>query len=346
MSRLRYNPLWQLTLAKTRELWREPEALFWVFAFPLLLALALGIAFRSKGPEEIPIGVTDGTEAQWVTSALETDSGIRPRLLDLAEARTELRSGRVALVVIPNQALVYWFDPERPDSRLARLAVDQALQTAAGRSNPRLVDARELRERGSRYIDFLIPGLIGMNLMGTGVWGICFSIVNARSRRILKRLAATPMRRSDFLASQLTGRLVYLLPEVGLLLLFAVLVFDVPVRGSLMALLAVTIVGGMAFAGFGLLAASRVRTIEAVSGLSNLITVPMWVMSGIFFSTARFPDAIQPLVQALPLTAVNDALRAVMLDGASIAAISGELAIAGAWGLATFAVALALFRWS
>jgi ABC-type multidrug transport system permease subunit len=341
-----YNPLWQLTLAKTRELWREPEALFWVFGFPLVLALVLGVAFRSKAPEEIPIGVAEGSEAEWVASALEGDAGLRPRVLDLAEAHSELRAGRVALVVIPEQPWTYWYDPDRPDSRLAWLAVDQALQTAAGRSDPRVVESRELRERGSRYIDFLIPGLIGMNLMGTGIWGICFSIVNARSRRILKRLAATPMRRSEFLASQLSGRLIYLLPEVGLLLLFAVLVFDVPVRGSPLALAAVTIVGGLAFAGFGLLVASRVRTIEAVSGLSNLVTLPMWIMSGIFFSTARFPDAIQPLVQVLPLTAVNDALRAIMLEGASLVAVSGELAIAAAWGLASFALALALFRWS
>jgi ABC-type multidrug transport system permease subunit len=202
-----------------------------------------------------------------------------------------------------------------------------------------------MTEKGSRYIDFLVPGLLGMNLMGPGMWGIGFSIVTARSRRLLKRLVATPMRRSHYLLGQMLGRLVFLTVEVTALLVFSRFVFGVPIRGSLFALAFLTLLGAMAFAGFGLLVASRARTIEGVSGLMNLVMLPMWILSGIFFSTSRFPDAMQPFIQALPLTAVNNALRAVMIDGAALTSVAGEVALTAAWGVAAFLVAVFLFRW-
>jgi ABC-type polysaccharide/polyol phosphate export permease len=184
-----------------------------------------------------------------------------------------------------------------------------------------------------------------MNLMSTGMWGIGFNVVNARSKRLLKRLVATPMRRSDYLLSQITGRLVFLVAEVTVLLVVARLAFDVPLRGSLFALAGISLLGAMTFAGMGLLCASRVQTVEGLSGLINVVMMPMWIMSGIFFSTSRFPDVAQPLIQALPLTAINDALRAVMIEGASLLAVSGEVAVAAAWGVVGFVGALALFRW-
>jgi ABC-type multidrug transport system permease subunit len=341
----RYNPLAQLTLLKVRSLLREPEAMFWVFVFPVLLAVALGIAFRSRGPEELRIGVQRGEGAEWVRQALDAAPGLRAELLDAEASRRQLRSGTVALVVLADPDWVYWYDPIRPESRRARLEVDDALQRAAGRVDVRTASTREMSERGSRYIDFLIPGLLGMNLMSTGMWGIGFNVVNARSKRLLKRLVATPMRRSDYLLSQITGRLVFLVAEVTVLLVVARLAFDVPLRGSLFALAGISLLGAMTFAGMGLLCASRVQTVEGLSGLINVVMMPMWIMSGIFFSTSRFPDVAQPLIQALPLTAINDALRAVMIEGASLLAVSGEVAVAAAWGVVGFVGALALFRW-
>jgi ABC-type multidrug transport system permease subunit len=184
-----------------------------------------------------------------------------------------------------------------------------------------------------------------MNLMGTGIWGISFSIVNSRSRKLLKRLGATPMRRSDFLLAQMAGRMVFLILEVSVLLVFAWAVFDVPIRGSIPVLALVAVLGATAFAGLGLLVASRARTIEGVSGLMNLVMLPMWLLSGTFFSTSRFPDALQPVVQALPLTALNDALRAVILDGAGLPALATDLLILAGWAVAAFGGALILFRW-
>ncbi len=344
---MKYRPILELTLAKVRGLLREPEAIFWVFVFPLLLALALGVAFRSSGPEDIPVAVQQAAGAEWARNALEQAPGLTPQLVGPADARERLRRGEVALVVIPGAGggFTYWYDPTRVEGGIAVRAVNDALQRAAGRAEPRPTELREMRERGSRYIDFLVPGLLGMNLMGTGMWGIGFAIVQARSKRLLKRLVATPMRRSHFLLAQMLGRLAFLVLEVGVLLLFAVLVLQVPLRGSVIGLCLVAALGALTFSGVGLLVASRAETIEGVQGLMNLVMLPMWILSGIFFSTARFPDVVQPLVQLLPLTAINDALRAVMLDGSPLTAIGGELAIMTGWGLATFGAALALFRW-
>ena len=343
---MRYNALYQLTMAKLRGMLREPEMIFWVFVFPLLLAIALGIAFKSRGDVELPIAVQQGPRAEWMRDVLEEAPGLRAEVLPPDEAHERLRTGKVSLVVIPGATWTYWFDRSRQDGRMAELAVNDALQRAEGRDPGRRTERREITERGSRYIDFLIPGLLGMNLMGTGLWGVGFSIVQSRSRRMLKRLVATPMLRWHYLLSQMLARLVFLIVEVGILLTFARLAFGVPIRGSLITLSLVCVLGALTFAGLGLLVASRTRTIEGVQGLINVVMMPMWLLSGTFFSTARFPDVMQPVVQALPLTAINDSLRAIMLEGASLLEVSAEVLISGVWGVAAFAAALAMFRWS
>jgi ABC-2 type transport system permease protein len=338
-------PLVELTLARVRELLREPEAVFWVFVFPILLAAILGLAFRSRPPEALPVAVVEGEAAPARLAALQAEASLKPERLSEAEARAALSRGRVVLVVSAGDPPAYPYDPTQPESRAARLAVDAALQRAAGRTDAFAARAVEVTEPGARYVDFLVPGLLGMNLMGTGMWGVGFSLVVARNGNLLKRLVAAPARRSHLLGAQLVSRLIFLVPEAGALLLFAWLLLDVPMRGSLLALGIVSLLGALAFTGLGLLTAARPRTIEGVSGLMNLVMVPMWVFSGIFFSTERFPAAAQPFVQALPLTALNDALRAVMLDGASLAATAPELANLTLWGGVSFVLALRFFRW-
>ena len=340
-----YPPLVELTLARLREFLREPEALFWVFVFPILMACALGVAFRARGDEPILVGVVGVSGAQEVTQTLQRTPGVTVRALQASEIARALQRAEVQVVVEPGTPPVYHLDPTRAESRLARRTVDDLLQRAAGR-----VDAFAAREApieaiGSRYIDWLLPGLLGMNIMSTGLWGLGFSIVQARTRKLLKRLIASPMRRRDYLLAQLFGRLVFLGIEVGALLLFGHLAFGVPMRGSLALLLGTCLVGAVAFGGLGLLVASRARTIEAVSGLLNLVMLPMWVLSGVFFSASNFPTAMQPFIQALPLTALNDALRAVMLEGAALSEVARELALLVVWGLVSFGIALRIFRW-
>ena len=335
----------ELTLVRVKEFLREPEALFWVFAFPLLLTLSLGFAFREKPPDRIPVGIVAGAHAQERLAALSKSPALLPRIYEETEGREALRRGKISLLVEGDAQPVYRFDTTRPDARGARLEVDDALQTAGGRRD--VVAAREehVREPGSRYIDFLVPGLLGMNLMGTGMWGVGFTVVSARMKKLLKRFVATPMRKSDYMLAQFLSRLVFLVIEVSVLVIFARLVFGVTIHGSFVTFVLVCIIGGFAFSGIGLLTASRAKTIEAASGLMNLIMMPMWLCSGVFFSYERFPDAAKPFIQLLPLTALNDALRAVMNDGLPLAQVLPYLAILAVWAVACFVIGVRIFRW-
>jgi ABC-2 type transport system permease protein len=345
--RLRDLPLVQLTRVRYREFFREPEAVFWVFIFPILLAAGLGIAFRNRAPERTVVGVVGASGDTSLVAALRGGSELDPRLLTDSAAEQALRTGDAALVVVRGAGggIEYRYDNTRPESRTARLLVDDALQRSEGRNDPIPVHDQLVRERGARYIDFLIPGLLGMNLMGSGIWGLGFAIVDARKKRLLKRLIATPMSRWQYLASFALSRLTLLFLEVGLLLGFAVLVFGVPLRGSLPLLVVTCLLSSLAFASLGLLIASRAQTMEGASGLMNLAMLPMWIFSGVFFSASRFPDAIQPLIQALPLTAVIDALRANILRGAGWQTVAPELGVIVLWMAGSFLLALKLFRW-
>ena len=347
---VRYSSFAQLVSVRLKEFLREPEAIFWSFVFPILLATGLAIAFRNRPAEIVRVGVIAVTKeaADTIVARLGRTPGFAvERLTSDSVAYAAIRAGRVAVVAVPtsNGGVEYRFDDTRPDARLARLAADDAIQRAAGRADRVGVSERRVREHGSRYIDFLIPGLLGMNIMGGGMWSIGFSIVESRRKRLLKRLIATPMSRAQYLASYILTRLLFLLGEATILVGIAAVAFGVPVRGSLLQLGLIAITASLAFSGLGLLVSSRVRTIEAVSGLMNFAMLPMWVLSGIFFSSSNYPPAFQPFIQALPLTAVNDALRANMLQGLGWRAVLPELGIIAAWLVVSFVLALKLFRW-
>ena len=339
------HPIVELTLTRLREFLREPEAVFWLVFFPVLLASALGLAFTSSATPAIHVGLVGEDPGGLARAALPPSAGFVVHHLTPDQADRALRDGDVAILVRPGTPPTFRFDPSRDEGRLARLAVDDALQRAGGREDRFQARLERVEVPGSRYVDWVIPGLLGMNIMGTGMWALGYAVVYARSRRLLKRLAATPMSRAHYLAAQMLARLVFLGLEVGALLLFARLVLHVPIRGSVVLLAAVALLGALAFAGLGLLVASRARTIEAVSGWMNFTMVPMWVLSGVFFSSAHFPAVTQPLIHALPLTALNDAFRGVMLDGAGVWGVAGECGVLAAWTLGCFAIALRLFRW-
>jgi ABC-2 type transport system permease protein len=337
----------QLTLARFRGFIREPEAVFWTFVFPILLAVGLGVAFRSRAPERLHVGIVRSPAATTVIASLQRDSSIIAEAMDDSTAARALRTGTVAILVRVSgpSGVEYTFDPARGDAASAKLLVDRAIQRGAGRTDPVAVVERRITERGSRYIDFVLPGLLGMNLMGSGIWGIGFAIVDQRGKKLLKRFMATPMSRIEYLASFMFSRLFFLVLEVLTLIGFGALVFGVPLRGSLFTLASICLMAALAFAGLGLLIASRARTTEGVSGLMNLVMLPMWIFSGVFFSSSNFPAAVQPVIKLLPLTAVNDALRANMLEGASFAGVSGQMLVIVGWLAVSFVAALKLFRW-
>lgn len=340
---MRDYPLFQLTLLRFREFIREPEAVFWAFAFPLLLSAGLGVAFRDQPAEIVHIAAV----TPQLAASLRQDKQLAVEELAPYDARAALRTGKIALVAEPgpNNSVVYRYDDTNPEGRNARMVVDRAVQAAGGRTDPVSVSDDLTREPGSRYIDFLVPGMVGMGIMGNSIWGMGFSIVDARRRKLMKRIVATPMPRHYYLLSFLFWRLILLPFEVGLPIGFGVLAFGVPMRGRLLEVILICVFGSLAFSALGLLIASRARTIEAVSGIMNIVMLPMWIVSGVFFSAQRFPAMVQPLIKVLPLTALNDALRANMLQGTSISQMGLQFAALGTCMVGCFVLALRLFRW-
>jgi ABC-2 type transport system permease protein len=338
------SALAELTLARFRLFFREPSALFWTFGFPVILAIALGIAFRNKPPDPVAVAIVAGPEAERTRAALAGDD-IHASIEDADAASHELRTGKVVLVVVPGAPRTYRWDETRPASRVARLLVDDRLERAEGRAD--VTEARDERisEPGARYVDFLIPGLVGMTLMSSSMWGIGYLIVEMRTKKLVKRLLATPMRRRDFLLSFVVMRALFVLVEVPVLFGFGWLVFGVRITGSFALLLGLSLLGALSFAGLGLLVASRAQNTQTVSGLMNLVMMPMFVGSGVFFSAANFPAAMQPFLRVLPLTALNDALRTIVNEGGSVGAIARPAGWLAACGVVSFAAALRLFRW-
>jgi ABC-type polysaccharide/polyol phosphate export permease len=337
------SSFWQLVLVRVREFTREPEAVFWALFFPIVLAAGLGIAFRERPPDPIAVA----TSSPGLAAALRKEKTLVVHQLPPAEAAGALRLGRVALLVEDGAGsnVTFRYDDTNPESRAARLLADRAVQRAAGRVDPAQTTDELVREPGGRYIDFVVPGLIGLGIMSNTVWGLGFSIVDSRRRKLIKRLMATPMSRAQYLLSFIVWRFVLLGAEVGVPLGFAAVFFDVPVRGSLVDLAVICVIASLSFSALGLLIASRAQTIEAASGLMNLVQVPMWVLSGVFFSADRFPASVQPFIDALPLTALLDALRAHMLQGAGLVGVAPQLGILLGWLVVCFGLALRLFRW-
>ncbi len=339
------NQLKELTRVRLYGFWREPEAMFWVFLFPLVLAGVLGFAFRSGGVVPTTIGVVNGPQAAAMSEVLALDEHLEEERFETREeAYIKLRRGAVDALFESIDPPEISMDPTRPDSEMARMRVLRALALSAGAEDAPL-EIDEVTEKGSRYVDFLFPGLLGMNLMGTGMWGVGFAIADIRRRKFLKRMLVTPMSRGYFFMSFILSRLVFLLFELLILTSFGAWVLGVPFRGDILSYLIVSFTGAILFAGMGLLVASRAKTIEGVSGIMNFVMMPMWLASGVFFSYERFPEFLHPAIKALPLTSLNDALRAVMIDGETVFQQGLEMGIMAAWTVVCFVIALKIFRW-
>lgn len=351
MTTARKHPLMQLVKARVLVFVREPATLFWVFLFPVLLALVLGMAFRDRPPEPPRVGVAaDAPKLELLRTILAQNADVTFEEHPADVLQERLDKGSIDIVVrldehapIPNAT--YQFDPQRPDARYARLVVDREIQEHFGRTNPVTISDATAMPKGARYIDFLLPGLIAMNLMGSALWGVGYGMVQERAKKLMRRFATTPLSRTQFIGSYIISRLTFLSVEVAFLIGFGALVFDVTVQGNVLLLLLTALLGVMCFTGFAVLCASRTSSVEVVSGFVNALTLPMWLLSGTFFSYERFPEAMHPIIQVLPLTALNDALRAITNDGAGLAEIAPQVGILAGWGLVTFVLGVRLFRW-
>src|SRR5688572_3874543 len=221
MSESNYSPLWQLISSRILLFLREPVAIFWVYGFPLLMLISLGIAFRDKPHESIAVDIVGGESAA-IHERLKNDKRFKVTLAP-EDWQKRLQYGKTDLVIeifADGQPTPYqfWEEPRRAESRLARYAVEAALlgRETTGEGAAKV---QQLEKAGSRYIDFLLPGMIGMGLMGGGLWGVGFVVVDMRVRKLLKRFLATPMRRSDFLLSIMLSRILFTVLDIVFLML-------------------------------------------------------------------------------------------------------------------------------
>jgi ABC-2 type transport system permease protein len=335
----------ELTKARLREFFREKGVLFWVFGFPLLMAVGLGMAFRSKPIDLARVAVL-GDPSEPAVVALLQSSRLAAHRSTEADAKRDLARAKIDLIAQFGAPEVnYIFDRTQEKSAWARAVTDTVVQESSGRTNPVFTRDTLVSELGSRYIDFLIPGLIAMNLMGTSMWGVGYNLVLARKRKLLRRYAVTPMHRGQFLLSYFFSRSAFLVLEVGILVLFGYWIFGTTVRGHYASLAIVAMLGAASFAGISLVIGARVENTESANGWMNLVQLPMWVFSGGFFSYERFPTWLHTPIRLLPLTALTDALRAIYNQGAGLSQLGHELGVLALWGFIGYVFALRTFRW-
>ncbi|HZZ80106.1 MAG TPA: ABC transporter permease [Gemmataceae bacterium] len=343
----RWQPLGQLVAARMREFAREPHAIFWVYGMPLVLATVLGVAFRSvkPPPPHVDVLATRNPEvAKQVASTLEKND-FKVEIHDREECEKRLTRGDSVMYVAITGSTEYEFvyDPANKEATAARYWTESLLlhKYANVTTTP-----LEPKSPGARYVQFLLPGLIGTNIMGGGLFGLGFLLVDMRVRKLFKRLVATPMRHSDFLLAMVASRLLLLIPEMTCILTIGYFAFDLEIRGSILTLALVIFCGAATFSGIGLLIGSRTEKTETATGLINFTMVlPQWLLSGVFFSSSNFPDAAQPFINALPLTQLIKALREVILEGKGLLDVSGRLAILLAYAVVAYVLALRWFKW-
>jgi ABC-type multidrug transport system permease subunit len=342
---MRPRVLWQIGSSTLREFLRSPEAIFWTYGFPLLMALVLGLAFQHGAPGRLRVIVEQAAHSNELRRLLAAESRLEIEVATADEAKRLLDEQRADAVLHGSLAApVLRRDPQRGDSETVSLLVERALNRG-GRELPLTLRLEDVSTPGARYVDWLIPGLIGLNLLGAGLWGIGYNIVYMRVRHLLRRLIVAPMGRAEFLFALLLSRFVLTLPDAFVIALFALLLFGTPVACSFPTMLVIVAAGAFAFLGLGLLVASRARTLETIGGLMNFVLLPMWLCGGSFFENSRFPGFAQPLVQALPLSQFNVAMREAMLHGAGLPGVVGSLLYLLGFGVACFLLAVRWFRW-
>lgn len=374
----RLYQLWQLTSAEFRELLREPGVLFWGILFPILISLGLGIAFTKKADVVRKVAVIVTAEA---TSKPDSSSNLFLFLeknceknssadkdsykwklilkddklgnsifyfygMDWDKSMMMLKRGTVNVVLLDNNhSTEYHFDPLNSDAQLSYLKLNSLIGTGKVVAAENNQEIKPLTVTGTRYIDFLVPGLISMGVMMSCMWGISYGIIEKRSKKLLRRLVATPMKKSHFLIAMIVVRIAMNFIESSVLILFALFVFKMQIQGDITSLIAIFLAGNIAFAGIAVFFSSHTSNTEVGNGLINAVVMPMMVLSGIFFSYHNFPDWSIPVIQKLPLTMLADGVRSIVNEGAGYAQVGLPILILIATGVIFFSAGLKIFKW-
>ncbi|MBL6950209.1 MAG: ABC transporter permease [Bacteroidales bacterium] len=349
VNRIANNQLFQLTLGNFKEKIREPAVIFWGIVFPILMSLGLGIAFTRKADTFRHVALISSDTGSYSITLEDDklgDTEFRFKMMDWDEAMVQLKRGHVNVIIEQKDSVFnYHFDPMNPDAQLTYLKLSPLMGKEELPEQNSMVEINPLTVGGTRYIDFLVPGLITMGIMFSCLWGVTYNIIEARSKKLLRRMVATPMKKSNYLIALITVRIVMNIIEAGLLFLFVWLVFDITIQGSLPALFIIFLAGNIAFAGLGIFLASHTSKTEIGNAFINIVSMPMMVLSGIFFSYHNFPDWIIPFIKPLPLTTLTDGIRAIFIEGAGFAQTAIPSLILTVTGVVFFTVGLKIFKW-
>ena len=375
-----HNQLFELISAYFKEIIREPGVLFWGIAFPILMSLGLGIAFTKKPDIVRNVAVIASSQSvsqmsdssdkiisflqnhaektETSGSAAETYKIIIPdaklgnttflfQMTTWQNAMDLLKRGNLGIILDEkNGQMQYHFDPMNPDAQLTYLKLTELFGEKGRQSNLlKETNVEPLTVSGTRYIDFLVPGLIAMGIMMSCMWGLSYGIIDKRSKKLLRRMVATPMRKSYFLIALITVRVGMNFVESSLLFLFAALVFNITIQGNIAALIIIFLAGNIAFAGIAIFISSHTGNTEIGNGLINVVVLPMMVLSGIFFSYHNFPDWSIPFIKLIPLTMLADGIRSIFIEGAGFAQNTVPTIILLAIGVFFFSTGLKLFKW-
>jgi ABC-2 type transport system permease protein len=363
--------------AHLKEIIREPAVIFWGILFPMVMALGLGFAFTKKQNVVHKVAVVrngssvedqnsllDKTNTIYYNDSLKLftndslnysftiyneklgDTRFDFNVMTWNNAIAYLKQGKANLIVrISGDSVTYHFDPLNRDAQIVYMKLSQLTSSGNLAAFQNSVNILPLKLPGSRYIDFLIPGLISMGVMMSTMWGLSYGMIEKRSKKLLRRMIATPMKKSHFLFSLLTVRLLMNIFEAILLTIFAQIVFKTHIQGSIPALILIFIAGNIAFAGIAIFLSSRTSKTEVGNGLVNMVVMPMMLLSGIFFSYHNFPDSFVAIIQKLPLTMVTDGIRSIFIEGAGFAQTLMPTLILFSIGIVFFMTGLRIFKW-
>jgi ABC-type multidrug transport system permease subunit len=373
---IRFNQLWQLTAALFREIIREPGVLFWGILFPILMSLGLGLAFARKTDvlrkvaiinENISAGNDTSSlnvflknwceinnnpetdEFKWKYTISDEKLGNSIFLfyeMGWDDGMVKLKRGTINLLIQGNNGITeYHFDPLNADAELTYLKLREIIGEGALRPPENRAEIKPLTVTGTRYIDFLVPGLVTMGVMMSCMWGISYGLIEKRSKKLLRRLVATPMKKSHFLIALITVRVVMNIIESASIVIFALIVFNMKIQGDISALILMFLAGNVAFAGLAVLVSSHTSNTEVGNGLINFVVFPMMILSGIFFSYQNFPEWSLPVIRNLPLTILTDGIRSIFNEGAGYAEVSVPIIILLTTGTVFFSIGLKIFKW-
>lgn len=344
------HPVVLLVLANFREFFRQPGALFWAVFFPILMAGGLGLAFTQKGEltQKVAfVGQQETTETSWSKRVGNDKTGYTNYQflrVDFDEGLVLLKRGTVDIIVSQGaNGYEYHFDPLNPEAQLAYLNLTAVLN--GGSSQLSGDDVVPLTEIGNRYIDFLVPGLMAMGVMMSCMWGISYGLIEKRSKMLLRRMVATPMKKTHFMAGVLIARTVMSAMEATLLVGFSWLFFDIRIEGQFLALVVLFLAGTLAFAGIAILTASRTDNTYVGNGILNAVVMPMMILSGIFFSYQGFPDWAISVIRLFPLTIFADTARAIFIEGAGWQQVVLPVTVLGGLGAVCMGIGLKIFKW-